>query len=101
MASSMLRLTLVVTVMSSFAILLIVPGLGRGDQPPAPVQKTKWEYLRIAEPDDKKLAELGEAGWELVAVTGGYPKPMPRKGGGDVEPEAPNTPIQYVFKRPK
>jgi hypothetical protein len=28
----------------------------------------QWEYLRVEKPSDARLNQLGEEGWELVAV---------------------------------
>jgi hypothetical protein len=45
----------------------------------------KWQYLRVLNPSDDKLGDLGQMGWELVAV---YHDPDPAKDY-----------IVYVFKK--
>ena len=32
---------------------------------------TRWEYVVVAGPDQARLAELGDEGWELVGVVAG------------------------------
>jgi len=32
----------------------------------------KWEYRTVNSPSDQEMTELGELGWELVAVQGVY-----------------------------
>jgi hypothetical protein len=102
------------------------------EQPAVPVRgdqkrevKVKWEYKALTAPNVEKLApkgsgdrltdglnQLGEQGWELVAVVppqlpglggmkmggGGPGMPPGPPGGGFLIPPAPST---YVFKRPK
>jgi len=44
----------------------------------------KWEYLKVKSPTTAQMNELGQEGWELVAVTF----------------NAPGSAVSFYFKRP-
>lgn len=54
---------------------------------------TKWEYLRIQEPTDQQLAQIGADGWELVSTTAEYKSLKQRWSNGNFFQNV------YVFKR--
>lgn len=57
----------------------------------------KWEYLRVSSPSDDQLNQLGEQGWELVAIASQtYSTGMEGAFGRGVA-----TDMTYIFKRPK
>ncbi len=55
-----------------------------------------WEYLRVNNPSDDELKQLGEQGWELVAVASETFSPALAGFGRGV-----GTAVTYIFKRPK
>lgn len=56
---------------------------------------TKWEYLRIKQPTDQQLTQIGADGWELVSVVSAWTNLKQRLGGSQM------FDVVYVFKRPK
>lgn len=55
---------------------------------------TQWEYLRMTEPTDQQLAQLGADGWELVSVLAAFSSLKQRVKNGMFH-------NLYVFKRPR
>lgn len=51
-----------------------------------------FEYLKVLNPNDKRLDELGEKGWELIQII--TPYKVQHFAGTDI-----NTDLAYIFKR--